>query len=134
MTHLPVDQETALLQVDGFAPPVAAPAQQQSVTRIVAPKDRRRAVVVPGNQEIRAPVPVEIVREHRADRGELSFGGKRCEGEGAVPVVQGDGAREGVRLTHGRLRELRRGENILDAACPRTGVMWGGTAQLRRGL
>src|SRR2546428_13253421 len=57
--------------------------------------------------------------------------GQRLEVERAVPAVQGDGAREQVRLEHPRLLELRRGKDVLDPAGAERGIRRVSAAHLR---
>ena len=106
----------APLHIDRLEAAVPRAGEEQAVTGVVAPEDGRDPIEVSPDEQIRPPVAIEVCHQHRADRGELGFDGKRLEREGAVPVVQRDRAREDARFPDRRPRELRGGEDVLDAA------------------
>src|SRR5207249_9195194 len=80
--HLPLDHDAAPLQIDRREATVSHTREYQAVAGIVAPEDGRHSVVVPPDEQIGFPVAVEVPHQYRADRRELSLGGKgpQCEG------------------------------------------------------
>ena len=106
MPDLALDHEVARRHVDRLEAPVAHPTQQQAVAGVVSPQDGRDPIEVPRDEEINVPVASEVARQHRVDGSELGLGGKRLEREGAVAVVQRDGAGELVRFQNLRLAQF----------------------------
>src|SRR5207245_1671950 len=102
----PRDHYAAPLHVDRREAAISRPAQQQAVAGIVAPQNGLDAVEVPRDEEIRVPVAVEVLRQGRVDGRELRLDRQGLQLEGAVAVVQGDGAREVARFQHRGLPQL----------------------------
>src|SRR2546426_7645011 len=79
VTHLAVDRKAALLHVHRREPAVTRAAQQDAVAGIVAAEDGRHTVHVPRQEEIDAPIAVEVLRHGGVDGRELGLDGQRLE-------------------------------------------------------